>query len=57
MVTSLLLGERSKGLELLLLLLIKSDPVSLKIKQDKLHKGWKKEKIDAASVSDNGFFV
>lgn len=54
MVTSLPFGERSKGLELLLLLLTKSDPVSLKIKQDKLHKSWKKEKTDAASVSDNG---
>lgn len=44
MVTRALFGEKSKGLELLLLLLLKSDPVSLKIKQEKLHKSRKKKK-------------
>lgn len=39
MVTSVLFGEKSKALELfLLLLLLKSGAICLKMKQDKLHK-------------------
>lgn len=57
MATRVLFGKNNTGLELLLLFLLKSDPVFLKIKQDKLHKSMEKIKINADSISDNGYFL